>query len=160
MKRNLKGMTTQKLMVYTEILTKMLGDLDDLGMRFTYAAGDGRITDKEKEDNQIKLLNKINLYEQLRIQCVTEINNRFKDDMKVINGPSDIDDMLRGIKQKFPMVMYGSKAEWDLHVKEGEEMLKANEKKKVETEAGDGVIQQIEEDASKKKSKKKPLKKV
>lgn len=148
MKRNLKGMTTQKLMVYTEILTKMLGDLDDLGMRFTYAAGDGRITDKEKQDNQIKLLNKINLYEQLRIQCVTEINNRFKDDMKVINGPSDIDDMLRGLKKEFPMVMYGSKAEWDLHIKE--EQTKFKEAEEDNPPLGDGVVEQAEKEGLKK----------
>ena len=46
MKRNVKGLDTRKLMVYSELISKIVADLDSIGMQATYAARDGQITDQ------------------------------------------------------------------------------------------------------------------
>ena len=110
--RNVKGIDTRKLMVYSELISKIVSDLDAIGMQATYAARDGQITDQNKDKIQSSLLAKINIYEPIRIELVTEVNKRFKKDLNVSQGPSELDEFVIGIRKEYPD-MFLTKAEYD-----------------------------------------------
>jgi len=110
--RNVKGLDTRKLMVYSELISKIVGDLDAIGMQATYAARDGQITDQNKDSIHKVLIAKIDIYEPIRIEIVKEINKRFKKDLAVAKGPSELDELIQGFRKDYPD-MFLTKAEFD-----------------------------------------------
>lgn len=102
MSKSVKQIETQKLMVYTEVLTKMVSDLDVFGMNITQKKFDGIITEKEMTAIHTKLAKQIHICEPKRIECAKEITRRIKEDLGINRGPGDIEIMIQNFQTEYP----------------------------------------------------------
>lgn len=121
-KEVLNRLTTPQLMVYAELMTNQIDELDKYGMDVRLCESYGGIskTDMEKIHNDLAL--KISNGEEARISLVAEINRRMKKDLKIDFGPSDVQPYLNKYQKEFPLIG------------KGEAEIKAfNEKKKQES---------------------------
>ena len=110
--KDAKFYDTHKLMVYSELLTKMIGDLDEFGMQATRAYQDGIITEKEMQSIHKKLTLQIERIEPKRILLITELNKRFKADTGLSKGPSDLSKYLYDLNALHPD-LFLSKSEYE-----------------------------------------------
>ena len=121
MSKDLKYLETQKLTIYSELLTKMIDDMDTIGMQATTAHKDKQITRRVMEDVHKKLVAQIEIVEPKRIELVKELNKRIKKDIGINRGPSDLGVWLHSFQLEHPD-MFLSKAEFTM--KKNEKKLK------------------------------------
>lgn len=116
MKKGLKYLETQKVVIYSELLTAMIGDMDAIGMQATNAHNDKQITEKVRDEIHIKLVKQIEIIEPKRIELVKELNKRVKADVGLNRGPSDLGEWLHTFKKDYPD-MFLTKAEFEFKTK-------------------------------------------
>jgi uncharacterized short protein YbdD (DUF466 family) len=107
-----KYFDVQRLVVYSELLTKMIYDIDDVGMRATRAAETGIITKDKMAEIHEKLIPTIENIEPKRIAIVKELNKRIKAEIGLTKGTTDLDEYLHGFKSEYPDIFL-TKAEFD-----------------------------------------------
>lgn len=82
---------SQKLVIYSELLTKMVSDLDQLGRLVTECCQNGGIEVKEMREVHKDMILQIQIFEPRRIEIVKELTKRMKNDLGINRGPGDID---------------------------------------------------------------------
>ena len=110
--KGLKVMDTQRIMVYSELLTAMIENMDSIGMQATKACEDKIISEVTMKEIHDKLTKQINIVEPKRIELVKELNNRIKKDVGLNRGTSDMDLWLHTFKTDYPD-LFLTKAEFE-----------------------------------------------
>lgn len=103
----LENLSTQQLMVYAELITNQVDELDRFGMDVKVCESFGGMSKNEMEEIHNKLSLKITEGEKTRISLVKEINRRMRRDLKISFGPSDVQPYLNKIQQEFPLIGKG-----------------------------------------------------
>jgi hypothetical protein len=116
MAKDPKYFDVQRLVVYSELLTKMIFDIDDVGMRATRAAETKIITEEQMQEIHDKLIPTVQNIEPKRIAIVKELNKRIKSEIGLKKGTTDLDEYLHSFKTDFPDI-YLTKAEYDFKLK-------------------------------------------
>lgn len=91
----------QKLVIYSELLTKMTGDLDHLGRLITECCQNGGMDVKEMREVHKDMILQIEIFEPRRIEIVKELTRRLKNDIGINRGPGDIDAYCNKILAKY-----------------------------------------------------------
>jgi uncharacterized short protein YbdD (DUF466 family) len=126
----------QRLVVYSELLSKMIYDIDEVGMRAVRAEQTGIITEENMKEIHAKLIPIIQDIEPKRIAIVKELNKRIKAEVGLMKGTSDLDGYLDSFKKEYPNI-YLTKEEYDLKLREekqAEEMEKIKEMEVIDAE--------------------------
>lgn len=125
---NIKEMNTQKLVIYAELLTGMVNEMDGFGRKVTQAKMDDYLTDSEMQEIHKDLMAKITMAEEARIELVKELSTRIKKDLSIRISPTTVHDTLRKYQEKYPYIGM-SKAE--LEYLETEKKAKAKKEGKI-----------------------------
>ena len=104
---NFKNFPTPQIMVYAELTTTQLDELDKYGMDIALCESYGGITKAEMKELHEKLSIKMLKIEESRIALLKEINSRMRRDLNVSFGPSDVQPYLNKIQTKFPLIGKG-----------------------------------------------------
>lgn len=96
-------MTTQTIMVYAEMVTKLYDDLNQAGGEATLLCSWEGITEDEKKRIQDELAVKMDSIESARIELVKEINSRMKKSLGISFGPSDLQPLLNKYIKRHPL---------------------------------------------------------
>lgn len=105
--QKISNLTTPQIMVYAELTTKQLEELDAYGMDVTVCESHGGITESEKDEIHISLSEKMNVIEESRILLVKEINKRMRRDLNTSFGPSDVQPYLNKFQKNYPYIGLG-----------------------------------------------------
>lgn len=103
----LENLSSSQVMIYAELTTQQLDELDRYGMDVTLCESFGGMTEEEKKEIHDSLSLKIIKIEETRLSLVKEINKRMRRDLKIGFGPSDVQPYLNKFQTEFPLIGKG-----------------------------------------------------
>lgn len=127
MAKDVKNIDTPRLMVWAELLTKMTGEIYELGTNITTKFNMGVLSESVKEDLLQKLQTKMGVLEDKRIEVAKEITRRFKHDLGLKTGPWDLDKFIDHIWNEYPILQ---KTPQQINFEKAQEEMKKKEEDK------------------------------